>query len=81
MNVEQMLSVEDKLLEINNVNQKYTSDMNKLRKELIQHSVYFESYTEMYLFIKKHTPTLEAFNLDMLEAREIYENNRQDNES
>ena len=72
MNEEQKASVKKKLLEIKACQQKYEEDMRRLRTELITHALYFETYYEMYSFIKSNTPTFKDFCIDMLEARELW---------
>ncbi len=72
MNDEQQQSVLNKLKEIENEISRHNANLKKLRDELIVHALYFESYIEMYSFIQSHTPNIQAFNLDMFEARELF---------
>lgn len=72
MTEEQALYTKKKLKEIEETQKKFELDMIKLRTELLENALYFDSYSEMYMFIKNNTPSLEAFNIDMLEARELW---------
>jgi len=68
----QELVVENHLLKIKNTIFKYEEELKQLRTELLINARFFDTYTEMYLFLKKHTDSLESFNKDMLDAREIW---------
>jgi hypothetical protein len=50
----------------------HESEMGALRQQLLQYAQYFETYAEMYSFIKANTPTLGDFCKDMLEAMPIF---------
>lgn len=69
MTPEQGRRVESKLAEIQAEIARHEEAMKRLRQELIVNAEYFETYDEMYRFIRAHTPTLEAFCIDMLEVR------------
>ena len=47
-------------------------EMAALRKRLIQYAAYFETYSEMYYFIRRNTQTYQQFCQDMFEAIPIF---------
>lgn len=66
----QMLLVEANLAEINAELARHKATMEGLRSKLLLNARNFDTYIEMYRFVKKHTPSLEAFNTDMWEIGE-----------
>jgi len=73
MNQAQEVSVNATLAEIRREMVSHEATMTMLRAKLLQHAAYFESYTEMYCFIRKHTPTFGDFCKDMLDASPIFD--------
>jgi hypothetical protein len=73
MTAAQQISVENKLKELYAEMDRHAATMTKLRNELLQHAANFDSYGEMYTFIRAHTPTFEAFCLDMKDAIPIFD--------
>ena len=71
MTSQQKSCVRDKLNEIILTQEWYKKTMSRLRVELLLNAKNFDNYVEMYSFIKKNTPSLEDFCLDMLDAREM----------
>jgi hypothetical protein len=47
-------------------------EMDKMRDRLLQYAAYFDSYAEMYCFIKANTPTFQHFCSDMKDASAIF---------
>lgn len=72
MNQEQADAVKVILAAIKATQAQYQDDMARLRSELLSNVVHFDTYGEMYEFIKQNTPSLEAFNRDMLDASAIF---------
>jgi uncharacterized protein YfkK (UPF0435 family) len=50
----------------------HSREMAAIRRELLLKAAKFESYTEMYLFIKANTFSLGHFCKDMLDAAPIF---------
>lgn len=69
MTEDESKSVIAKLTEIHDEIERHKETMNQLREELLVHAKYFSSYAEMYMFIKKNTPSFEAFCIDMWDVR------------
>ena len=53
--------------------QTHRREMAQLRDKLIKHAALFESYSEMYIFVKANTFNLESFCSDMFEARGVFD--------
>jgi len=64
--------IESTLKKINDEMSRHDSIMEKLRQELLSCAAYFESYGEMYIYIKSHTPSFAAFCIDMKDALPIF---------
>lgn len=50
----------------------HKKEMEQLRQQLIGYARYFDSYGDMYCFIKSNTFSLEEFNKDMWAANKIF---------
>ena len=72
MNPTQMAAVKELLQEIELEQKMHEIHMEKRRQELMAFVPYFDDYREMYSFIKKNTPNLEAFCRDINEALPIF---------
>lgn len=69
----QKKAVQAKLTEIRKTVAEHECTMTRLRNELLQNAQYFDTYSEMYTFIKANTPTFEAFCKDMTDAMDIFD--------
>jgi len=76
MTEQQQNEVKTLLKEIYAAQASHEKHMNSLRTKLLSYAAYFDTYAEMYSFIKKNTPTLKDFCLDMLDALPIFWNSR-----
>lgn len=72
MKNEHSIIIENKLKEIIEETHRHELTMRKLREDLLSCAAYFESYGEMYTYIKAHTPNFEAFCTDMKDALPIF---------
>lgn len=77
MNEEQAQNVRKVLDKIQAVQVQYEADMKRLRAELLGNVQHFDTYGEMYSFIKQNTPDLATFNRDMLDATRIFWENHE----
>jgi hypothetical protein len=78
MDIQKQSEVKALLSTIHSKQAKHEREMGDLRNRLIAYAQYFESYAEMYLFIKANTPTIKDFCMDMWEALPIFWNSRKD---
>lgn len=72
MNDEQTAITLEILKELGEEVTSHAEKMKALRNRLLQRARYFDTYAEMYLFVKKHTPSFQDFCLDMQEAAPIF---------
>lgn len=63
------------LQEIEVLEADFKRQMTEKRNELIQCSLWFDNYLEMYKFIKKFTPDFQSFLKDIQESRELRRQN------
>lgn len=73
MNEEQKQNVYMCIQAIKDEQERHDACMHKLRKALLDNAKHFDSYLEMYIFIRANTPSFEAFCADMREARGVFD--------
>ena len=73
MNAEQAASVKRKIAEIRQEQRRHEDSMEKLKDELLSHAEFFDTYAEMYVFIRRNAATFEEFCKDMRDAKPYFD--------
>ena len=68
--------IEKKIKELNVLKEQTMNEIDKRKKEIIHNAISFDTYPELYSFVKKHTNSLEEFNETMLFARDMWLRNK-----
>ena len=64
-----LVKLEEKIETLKTLREKEKMDIDKFEQDIIHYATSFETYQELFSFVKRHTSTLEDFNRTMFFAR------------
>lgn len=67
-------AIETKMMQIQNIKDSYVVELREANKGLMDLASEFDSYYELYMFVKNATVSIEEFNSAMYMGRPIFLN-------